>query len=119
MPETTPFVLPSVTAEEALAKAHCGALLIDLRKAEKVAADGRRVRGAAIRDPYRLDHDDPLTHDTRPLIVFCQKGEEVGQFGCAFLMLHGRNAAYVAGGFDAMVAAGIETLPAGRADDDC
>lgn len=112
MPDTTPFHLPSVTAHEALAEAAAGAALVDLRPAAKVAADGRRIAGAELRDARLLGHEDDLTRDPRRLIVFCQKGEEVGQFGCALLMMHERDVAYVAGGIVALIEAGARAVPA-------
>ena len=112
MPDTKSFNLPSVTGAQALAEAANGALLVDLRPARKVAADGRRIVGAETRDALDFGHTDPLTSDPRRLIVFCQKGEEVGQFGCALLMIHNRDVAYVAGGILAMIEAGADTVPA-------
>ncbi|MEM9045589.1 MAG: rhodanese-like domain-containing protein [Pseudomonadota bacterium] len=106
----TPFLLPSVSAAEALALAQSGeAILIDLRKPPAVARDGRRAKGALIRDPFTFGHDDPLMADERPLIAFCVHGHEVSQFASALLMVHGCDARYVTGGFEALVEAGIET----------
>lgn len=112
MPDRTPFRLPSVTAHQALAEASAGAALVDLRPAAKVAADGRRIAGAETRDARTLGHDDTLTRDARRLIVFCQRGEEVGHFGCALLMMHGRDVAYVTGGIAALIDAGAPAVPA-------
>ena len=108
MPDTnTDFLLPSISAAEALARSAEGAALVDLRKPPARAADGRTVRGAEIRDPFSFGHDDPLMTDGRPVIAFCVHGHEVSQFGCALLMVHGRDAVYVRGGFEALVAAGV------------
>jgi len=107
------FTLPAIDADAALRLAADGAaLLVDVRKPPAVAASGRVVRGAERRDPYALSHDDPLTADPRPLIAFCVHGHEVSQFACALLMLHGRDARYVRGGFAALKAAGapLETV---------
>ena len=107
MPDTNfDFRLPSISAHEALARRSAGAVLIDLRKPPARAADGRTVQGAEIRDPFAFGHDDPLMADDRPLVAFCVHGHEVSQFGCALLMVHGRDAVYVRGGFEALVAAG-------------
>lgn len=112
MPDTHPFLLPAVAAQDALHQAKSGAVLVDLRPAKKVAADGRRVAGALTRNAFDFGHDDPLTRDPRRLIVFCQRGEEVGQYGCAMLLMHGRDVAYVTGGIEALAAAGAATNPA-------
>ena len=106
MPDTKPnFKLPSVSAAEALAKQSKGAVLLDLRKPLARSSDGRTVLGAEIRDPFALHHDDPLMSLDQPIVAFCVHGHEVSQFGCAMLMLHGRDAVYVRGGFEALVAA--------------
>ena len=105
------FTLPRIMASDALRLARTGELtLVDLRKPEAVAASGRRLPGAEIRDPFELGHGDPLMLDDRSLAVFCVHGHEVSQFGCAMLLLHGRRAFYVTGGFEALCAAGAETV---------
>ena len=53
------------------------------------------------------------TADPRPLIVFCVHGHEVSRFACALLLLHGRDARYVTGGFEALKAAGAPLAPVG------
>ncbi|MDH3666085.1 MAG: hypothetical protein OEN23_04055 [Paracoccaceae bacterium] len=111
------FTLPNLDAGTALARHQSGeAVLIDLRKPEARTASGEALPGALIRDPFALGHDDPLTEDERPLIVFCVHGHEVSQFACALLMLHGRDVHYVEGGFAALKGAGAETQPLGGPD---
>lgn len=108
------FTLPSIDAAGALESASTGAaVLVDLRKPEAVAASKVLIRGAERRNPFVFSHGDPLIRDPRPLIVFCVHGHEVSQFACALLLLHGRNARYVRGGFEALRAAGaaLEPLP--------
>lgn len=100
------FHLPCISAAEALARTADGALPVDLRKPAARAASGRTLAGAVIRNPYSFGHDDALVHANCPLVVFCVHGHEVSQFGCAMLLLHGRDVAYVRGGYDALVAAG-------------
>jgi Fe-Mn family superoxide dismutase len=109
MPE---FTLPRIDAASALRLAASGeALLVDLRKLPAVAASGALVDGAERRDPFAFSHDDPLMAETRPLIAFCVHGHEVSQFGCALMMIHGRDARYVTGGFEALKAAGAPLIP--------
>ena len=98
--------LPSISATEALERAAQGAVLVDLRKPAARASNGRAVVGAELRNPFGFSHDDPLTEEARPIVTFCVHGHEVSQFGCAMLMLHGRDVVYVRGGFEALVAAG-------------
>ncbi len=101
------FTLPHIGARAALRLAASGdAVLIDLRKPRATASSGQLVRGAERRDPFAFSHDDPLMADPRPLIAFCVHGHEVSQFACALLLLHGRDARYVTGGFEALKAAG-------------
>lgn len=109
MPDTD-FKLPSMSAEEALTHLATGSmLLLDLRKPDAVRTSGRLLAAAARRDPFSFDHNDPLmTHDG-PIAVFCVHGHEVSNFGCALLRVHGREAVFVRGGFEALIAAGATT----------
>lgn len=105
------YALPSATPAEALAAQAEGAVLVDLRKPAARAASGRTIRGAALRDPFAFGHDDPLTASAAPVILFCVHGHEVSRFGCALLLLRGRRARYVAGGFAALAEAGAALVP--------
>lgn len=113
MPDTEPYTLPSVTAAEALDLIRAGAKMVDLRKPHARAASGQTVAGALLRDPLIFDHTDPLCQGAGQVVTFCVHGHEVSQFGCALLLVHGRDAVYVSGGFDALAAAGapLEELP--------
>lgn len=108
-----PFYLPSISATDTLAEVGNGATLIDLRKPEARTRSGRAIRGAQLKDPFAFGHDDPMTSAPGRLIAFCVHGHEVSQYGCALLLLHGRDVAYVEGGFEALVRAGapLEDLP--------
>ena len=105
--EPLAFSLPFVSAADALSRASSGALLVDLRKPAARAADGRALPGAMLLDPFAFGHDHKLMVDSREIITFCVHGHEVSQFGCALLMLHGRQASYVLGGFQAIAATGV------------
>lgn len=111
MPDMSDFCLPSVSAAEALAQT--GALWLDIRRPEARIASGRTVAGAELRDPLRFGHDDPLTAEPRPIVVFCAHGHELSRFGCALLLVHGREARYVRGGFEALEAAGAPVVALG------
>ena len=100
-------LLPHVTAPEALASAD---ILIDVRKAPARNADGRGLPGADWIDPYRLSPDHPVLQGTGRLIFFCVHGHEVSRYATALALFAGREAAYVAGGFEALVAAGAPTI---------
>lgn len=105
MPDQTPYLLPSVTAAKAMQMKADGARFVDLRKPQARIASGHTVDNAEVRDPYCFGHDDPLTTFESPIITFCVHGHEVSQYGCALLLLHGRDAAYVEGGFSALIQA--------------
>ncbi len=104
-PETA-YTLPYLDAADALEQAKAGAILMDVRKPPARRASGRRITGAEIRDPFSFGHADPLMTVERPVIAFCVHGHEVSQFACALLLVHGRTASYVRGGFEALSAAG-------------
>jgi Fe-Mn family superoxide dismutase len=106
MTNSTDYHLPSLDAADALSRAASGAVFLDLRKPSARVASGLALSGAQVRDPFAFGHDDPLMAETRFVIAFCVHGHEVSQFGCALLLLHGRQAAYVRGGFEALRAAG-------------
>ena len=106
MPDT--YTLPALSAAQALSRAKDGARLVDIRKVPARANSGRTVRGAELRDPFTFGHADPLLESDQPLIVFCVHGHEVSQFACALMLVHGCEAAYVSGGFEALVEAGAE-----------
>ena len=106
------FTLPSLSADEALTRASAGELvLLDLRKPDAARRSGVRIADSDARDPFAFGPEDPLTQTDRPVAVFCVHGHEVSRFGCALLMLHGRDAAFVRGGFVALAAAGAPTVP--------
>lgn len=103
------YTLPSLSAEEALQRSR--AVLVDLRKPAAREADGQTVEGALIRDPFTFGHDDPLAAEEREIVVFCVHGHEVSRFGCALLLVHGRNAHFVEGGYEALKAADAPLVP--------
>ena len=102
------YHLPSLTASEVLARG--AEHLIDLRKRAAVAADGRMLRGAVWIDPFKLRFGHPCLK-LGPLVFYCVHGHEVSQFGTALARVQGCEAAYVLGGFEALVAAGADLVP--------
>ena len=101
-------LLPHVTAPEALATTET---LIDVRKWPARDADGRGLPGVEWIDPYHLSPDHPVLQGTGRLIFFCVHGHEVSRYATALALFAGREAAYVAGGYAALVAAGAQTVP--------
>ncbi|MEM7497673.1 MAG: rhodanese-like domain-containing protein [Pseudomonadota bacterium] len=96
--------LPSIDPADIPANAP---VIIDARKAPARAASGRGVPSARIVDPLRFGHDEAealiaeIGRET-PVTVFCVHGHEVSQYLCALLLVHGADARYVRGGFEAM-----------------
>ncbi|MEM9783338.1 MAG: rhodanese-like domain-containing protein [Pseudomonadota bacterium] len=106
------WTLPTITADDAVDALRLGRrALIDVRKPEARQRDGRRIAEATWIDPQSLDHRHPLTAADAPVAVFCVHGHEVSHFACALLLVHGRDARLVTGGFEALVAAGAPLSP--------
>lgn len=100
------FDLPKLTAAQAMAS---GDKWIDVRKAPARAASGRAIRDADWIDPFALHPDHGLLTGAGRLIFFCVHGHEVSQYATALALMTGREAAYVEGGFEALVEAGAPT----------
>ncbi|MEL6196891.1 MAG: sulfurtransferase [Pseudomonadota bacterium] len=102
-----PHSLPTIDATDAVVDHAAGTLtLVDLRKSPARVASGEGITGAAWVDPFALGHAHALMSGAERIGLFCVHGHEVSQYGCALLRLHGRDAVYVRGGFEALVAAG-------------
>ena len=91
--------VPGLSPSAALA---LDAQRIDVRKQAARAADDRVLPGAIWLDPFELDHEHPVLAGDGKLVFFCVAGHEVSQFACALARLHGCEAFYVEGGFDAL-----------------
>ena len=96
------YALAKISATDAVKR---GGSLVDVRKAAARTASGQQVRGAQWIDPFALSHGHDVLNQT-DLIFYCVHGHEVSQFACALARIHGVDAAYVEGGFEALVAAG-------------
>ncbi|MEM9146195.1 MAG: sulfurtransferase [Pseudomonadota bacterium] len=103
------FSLPSLSATNAVGIT--GAVWLDMRRPAARVASGLTIAGAELRDPLDFGHDDPLTRERGPIIVFCAHGHELSQFACALLLVHKCNARYVTGGFGALSTAGAPMAP--------
>ena len=86
-----------------------GPLLIDVRIAEDVAADPRRLPGAVPRD-FRTAPSWATTLPDRPVVVVCQRGLKLSEGVAAWLRHAGRAAETLDGGFAAWAAAGLPML---------
>jgi len=84
--------------------------LIDVRRAMARDASGRAIEGADWLDPAAwLDWKDQTPED-RPVVLYCAYGHEIGQGLAATLCVMGRDARYLAGGFEGWQSAGCPTI---------
>ncbi len=104
--EPSGAVLRSVTAAEALVARDAGATLVDLRRIPVRETSGEAIDGAELRDPLAFGHDDALTKAPGMLLVYGANDDEAGRFATSLLRMHGRDARYVQGGFEALKEAG-------------
>jgi len=75
--------------------------LLDVRRAEKRAADGDEIAGGQWRDPARwLDWKDEIP-SARPAVVYCAFGHEISQGLVAALRALGVDARHLDGGIAA------------------
>ena len=85
--------------------------LIDVRRAEKRAAEGDEIPGGRWLDPARwLDWKDGIAAD-RPVVVFCAYGHEISQGVTAALRALGVDARHLDEGIAGWRAAGNEVGP--------
>lgn len=111
--------------EQAAEAWHEGALLIDIRPQAQRAQEGE-IPGAWIIErnvlEWRFDPTCPARlpqatdHDV-PLIVFCSEGYTSSLAAASLKQLGLRHATDLVGGFRAWEAAGLPTVPGGRATD--
>lgn len=74
--------------------------LLDVRRAEKRAAEGDEIAGGAWLDPARwLDWKDGVARD-RPVVLYCAYGHEISQGLTAALRAMGLDARHLVDGID-------------------
>ncbi len=85
-------------------------LIVDVRKADALAATGKQLPGAILRDPHDAAswNFDPGTG----IVVACAHGHERSQMAAAQLRARGFAACILGGGFDAWRAAGLPLVDA-------
>lgn len=88
--------------------------LLDVRRAEKRAADGDEIAGGQWRDPARwLDWKDDIP-TTQPAVVYCAFGHEISQGLTAALRALGVDARHLDGGIAAWREAALPLQPIAR-----
>jgi Fe-Mn family superoxide dismutase len=83
------------------------ALVVDVRRAARFAADTRMVSGARWRDPAEVDRwagELPRDHD---VVVYCVHGHEVSRGVVLALRAKGVRARFLRGGIEAWQAQGM------------
>lgn len=104
--------MPAITVSELLLWQRAGFdhALLDVRRAEKRAAEGDEIAGGARLDPARwLDWKDGVTRD-RPVVLYCAYGHEISQGLTAALRAMGLDARHLADGIDGWRKAGRATV---------
>jgi rhodanese-related sulfurtransferase len=85
--------------------------LLDVRRAQALAASGVQIAGAHWRDPALwLDWKDAIAHDL-PVVVYCAHGHEISQGLTATLQAMGAEACHLEGGISEWLAQGQAVTP--------
>ncbi|ABD70165.1 Rhodanese-like [Rhodoferax ferrireducens T118] len=85
--------------------------LLDVRRAQALAASGVQIAGAQWKDPALwLDWKDEIAHDL-PIVVYCAHGHEISQGLTATLQAMGADACHLEGGISAWQAQGQSITP--------
>ena len=87
------------------------AQLIDVRRAATYAQARDVLAGATWRDPARLAAWSSELDPSRPVLVYCFHGLDIGCSAALSLRARGFDARYVAGGIEACRAAGLPLVP--------
>ena len=88
-----------------------GAQLIDVRRAATYAGATHVLAGAAWRDPARLPDWSRDLDASRPVLVYCFHGLDIGRSAALALRARGFDARFIAGGIEACRAAGVPLAP--------
>lgn len=83
--------------------------IIDVRRDDAFNASDRLIASAFHRSPDAAASWASALPHVQPIVVYCAHGEQVSQNAAAALRAKGINAAYLAGGFDGWVEAGLPT----------
>jgi Fe-Mn family superoxide dismutase len=84
--------------------------LIDVRRAATFFAAGDKVVGAAWRDPARVASWSSELDRSKPALVYCAHGLDIGRSTALALRARGFDARFVAGGIEACRSAGVPLL---------
>ncbi|HET7792880.1 MAG TPA: Fe-Mn family superoxide dismutase [Rhizobacter sp.] len=87
------------------------AQVIDVRRAATYAEGRDRLAGAVWRDPAQLADWSRELDASRPVLVYCLHGLDIGRAAALSLRARGFDARYVSGGIEACRAAGVPVVP--------
>jgi Fe-Mn family superoxide dismutase len=98
-------------AELAIARDPGRAQMLDVRRPEHRAQTPDTVEGAVWRDPARVDDWCGALDSTRPVLVCCVHGLDIGRSTALALRARGFDARYLVGGIEGWRAAGLPMQP--------
>jgi Fe-Mn family superoxide dismutase len=87
------------------------AQVIDVRRAATFAEATDLVAAARWHDPARLDEWSRELDPTRPVLVYCVHGLDIGRSAALALRARGLDARYVVGGIESCRTAGVPLVP--------
>jgi Fe-Mn family superoxide dismutase len=88
-----------------------GFTLLDVRRAGAFQAAKEVISGATWQDPEKIEDWSHTLPRTKPIIVYCVFGHEVGQSTAAILHAKGIDAKFLVGGIHDWTARGRPTQP--------
>lgn len=89
--------------------------VLDVRRAETFAEAGDMIAGASYADPAKVPSWACTLDRTRPVVVYCAHGLDIGRSTALSLRSHGLDARYMEGGIEAWKAARLPTTVKGVA----
>jgi superoxide dismutase, Fe-Mn family len=91
------------------------AQILDVRRPEHLALATETIQGATWHDPAQVDQWTAGLDASRPVLVCCVHGLDIGRSTALALRARGFEARYLAGGIEAWRAAGLPVQPKGGA----
>jgi Fe-Mn family superoxide dismutase len=88
---------------------------LDVRREEDYLQSGQIIQGASWRDPSRVHEWSQELDASRPTLLYCLRGKDIGRSTVMALRARGIDARYIVGGIEAWQAAGLPVEVRGRA----
>ncbi len=80
---------------------------LDVRREEDYLQSGQVIHGASWRDPSRVHEWSQALDASRPTLLYCLRGKDIGRSTVMALRARGIDARYIVGGIEAWQAAGL------------